>query len=231
MYYSKLQYIIKSVKEYIQNLQPDSAYFSGDIMKEIDARNLSCPAPVLAAKQAIESEHPAVMAILVDNEAAKQNVSRYLTSQSYRVEVENQGNAFKVTGTKDAGAIPADHAVPASAETHGSSKIMVMIATDRLGYGDDALGLKLMVSFIKTIKEMGPDLWRLVLVNNGVKLTIAGSPVLDDLKALAANHVHILVCGTCLTHFNLLDQKQVGDTTNMLDIVTAMQLADKVINI
>ncbi|MGD8671214.1 MAG: sulfurtransferase-like selenium metabolism protein YedF, partial [Desulfobacterales bacterium] len=30
---------------------------------------------------------------------------------------------------------------------------------------------------------------------------------------------------------NLLEQKQVGETTNMLDIVTAMQLADKVINV
>jgi hypothetical protein len=39
------------------------------------------------------------------------------------------------------------------------------------------------------------------------------------------------VCGTCLNHFNLIERKQVGETTNMLDIVTAMQLADKVINI
>jgi hypothetical protein len=30
---------------------------------------------------------------------------------------------------------------------------------------------------------MGDELWRLVLVNNGVKLTIAGSPVLEDLVA------------------------------------------------
>jgi hypothetical protein len=41
----------------------------------------------------------------------------------------------------------------------------------------------------------------------------------------------ILVCGTCLEHFDLLDRKQVGTTTNMLDIVTAMQLADKVISL
>ena len=39
------------------------------------------------------------------------------------------------------------------------------------------------------------------------------------------------VLQTCLNHFNLLERKQVGETTNMLDIVTAMQLADKVINI
>jgi len=43
--------------------------------------------------------------------------------------------------------------------------------------------------------------------------------------------IHILAYGNCLTHFDLLDQKQVGETTDMLDIVTAMQLADKVINI
>ena len=106
-----------------------------------------------------------------------------------------------------------------------------MIATDRIGFGDDELGCKLMISFIKTLKEMGSELWRLVFVNNGVKLTISESAVLDDLKELADDGVHILVCGTCLMHFNLLEEKQVGETTNMLDIVTAMQLADKVINI
>jgi selenium metabolism protein YedF len=100
-----------------------------------------------------------------------------------------------------------------------------------MGHGDDELGAKLMVNFLKTLKEMGPDLWRLVFVNNGVKLTISGSEVLPVLKELEDGGVTILVCGTCLTHFNLLDEKQVGETTNMLDIVTAMQVADTVINL
>ena len=38
-----------------------------------------------------------------------------------------------------------------------------------------------------------------------------------------------MVCGTCLNHFGLLDKKQCGETTNMLDIVTSLQVADKVI--
>jgi selenium metabolism protein YedF len=88
-----------------------------------------------------------------------------------------------------------------------------------------------MVSFLRTLKEMGPELWRLVFVNNGVKLTIDGSEVLEELKAYERDGLKILVCGTCLTHFNLLERKQVGETTNMLDIVTAVQLADKVINL
>jgi selenium metabolism protein YedF len=108
---------------------------------------------------------------------------------------------------------------------------MVLAATDRLGVGDDALGKKLIISFIKTLKEMGDELWRLVFVNNGVKLTIGGSPVLDDLIAYEKEGLTIMVCGTCLTHFDLLQEKKVGETTNMLDIVTAMQLADKVINV
>ena len=106
-----------------------------------------------------------------------------------------------------------------------------MCATDRIGFGDDALGIKLMVNFIRTLNEMGDELWRLVFVNNGVKLTIDGSEVVADLQKYEKNGIKILVCGTCLTHFDLLERKQVGITTNMLDIVTAMQNADKVINL
>jgi formate dehydrogenase maturation protein FdhE len=68
-----------------------------------------------------------------------------------------------------------------------------------------------------------------VFVNNGVKLTIDGSPVLSELQEYEQAGLRILVCGTCLTHFNLLEAKKVGETTNMLDIVTSMQLADSVI--
>ncbi|MDY0282709.1 MAG: sulfurtransferase-like selenium metabolism protein YedF, partial [Salinivirgaceae bacterium] len=106
-----------------------------------------------------------------------------------------------------------------------------MIASRTIGRGDDILGEKLMTSFLTTLKEMGEDLWRVVFVNSGVKFTIQGSPVLDQIQELEEQGVHILVCGTCLTHFDILDQKKVGETTNMLDIVTSMQLAHKVINL
>jgi selenium metabolism protein YedF len=127
--------------------------------------------------------------------------------------------------------MPASEASPAPGPAATAKKILVLCATDRLGYGDDALGLKLMASFVRTLKEMGPELWRLVFVNNGVKLAVEGSELLPDLKSYERDGTKILVCGTCLNHFNLLDKKQVGETTNMLDIVTAMQLADKVVSL
>jgi selenium metabolism protein YedF len=198
-------------------------------MAEIDARKLSCPAPVLLAKEKVEASEPEIIQVLVDNDASRQNVLRFLESRAYTVTVEEQGGDFRLTGARS-GEFSCETA-PEDVEPRPERKIMVMVATDRLGYGDDGLGLKLMENFLKTLTEMGDDLWRLVFVNNGVKLAVAGSPALEVLEGLASQGTHITVCGTCLTHFGLLEEKQIGETTNMLDIVIAMQLADKVINI
>lgn len=161
--------------------------------------------------------------------ASQQNVQRFLESQGFQTVLEQAGSDYVVIGNCDSISSAQPH--PAT-ETHGAAKkIMVMCASGRLGSGDDALGLKLMVNFLRTLKEMGDELWRLVIVNNGVKLTIEGSDLLEDLKAYESAGLKILVRGTCLDHFNLLQKKRVDETTNMLDIVTAMQLADKVINI
>lgn len=199
-------------------------------MKNIDCRGLACPAPVLTAKQAIEAENLNELTVVVDNEAARQNVTRFLESQKFLVSVEASEDSFLVTGRRDSDIAVVDDSKIEKADVH-QKKIMVMVATDRMGHGDNELGQKLMVNFLKTLKEMGDELWRLVFINNGVKLTIEDAETLEDLKELAENGIHILVCGTCLTHFDLMDRKKVGETTNMLDIVTAMQLADKVINI
>ena len=198
-------------------------------MKEIDARGLACPAPVLQTKAALQEESPNGVRVVVDNAASQQNVQRFLESQGFQTVLEQVDSDYVVIGNCDSMSSPQPH--PAT-ETHGDAKkIMVMCASDRLGFGDDTLGLQLMANFLRTLKEMGDELWRLVFVNNGVKLTIEGSEVLEDLKAYESEGLKILVCGTCLDHFDILGKKQVGETTNMLDIVTAMQLADEVINL
>jgi len=198
-------------------------------MKEIDARGLVCPEPVLQTKAVIEKTNIDALKVIVDNEAAMENVCRFLEFNGYKILTDRQEDCFVITG-KLKTTLPNQVKKPAVKESE-EQKIMVMCATDQLGSGDDELGSKLMISFIKTLKEMGPELWRLVLVNNGVKMAVEGSEVLPVLQEYAKEGLQILVCGTCLTYFNLLKKKKVGETTNMLDIVTAMQLADKVINI
>ena len=198
-------------------------------MKEIDARGLACPAPVLQTKAVLQGEQPANVRVVVDNAASQQNVQRFLESQGFETVLERTGADFVVVG-RCPGAL-ASQPRPTVERVSDAKKILVMCATDRLGFGDDDLGKALMVNFLRTLKEMGNELWRLVFVNNGVKLTIDGAGVLEDLQGYERQGLKILVCGTCLNHFNLLERKQVGETTNMLDIVTAMQLADKVITI
>lgn len=198
-------------------------------MKEIDARGLACPAPVLQTKTAVENEGATAVDVVVDNAAAQQNVQRFLESKGFSVTLEQQGDDFRVKAHRKGSSAAGPAPVPGAASE--PKKILVLCATDRIGFGDDELGQKLMVSFIKTVKEMGSELWHLIFVNNGVKLTIDGSPVLEDLQGYEKEGLKILVCGTCLDHFKLLEKKQVGDTTNMLDIVSAMQLADNVISL
>jgi len=201
-------------------------------MKEIDARGLACPTPVLMTKAAVEDEGAQGITVVVDNEASQQNVVRFLESKGYAATASKNGADFIIIGqTGKQSVIESSKEIPQKTAEGSQPKIMVMCATDRIGFGDDELGQKLMINFIKTIGEMESMLWRLVFINNGVKLTVKGSKLVSVLKDYEDSGLTILVCGTCLTHFDLLDQKQVGKTTNMLDIVTAMQLADKVITL
>jgi len=198
--------------------------------KTIDARGLTCPAPVLLVKDSVEKEQMAEMMVLVDNEASQENVARFLGSKGYEVQIEKDGSTYrlKASGSGEATAPSQMDNIP---ENTAHQKIVVMIGADRIGSGDDVLGKKLMINYLKTLKEMGPDLWQLIFINGGVTLTVRSSPVLAQLQEYEKMGTTVLACGTCLEHFGITADKAVGATTNMLDIVTASQLADKVITI
>ena len=82
-------------------------------------------------------------------------------------------------------------------------KTLVILSADCVGKGNDELGRGIAASFVKTLKEMGDDLWRLILLNGGVKLAVADSAALADLRELAGHGLDILVCGKCLQTFGL----------------------------
>lgn len=200
--------------------------------KTIDARGLTCPAPVLLVKNAVEQAGNPELDVLVDNAASVENVTRFLGSKGYSVTDIEEGQAHRLSARSDQDIADFDKDTQDDGvQGEAGLKIVVLITSDRLGSGDDTLGAKLMESYLKTIKEMGEELWQLIFVNGGVKLTTSSSPVLEDLQEYEGSGVIILACGTCLEHYGLTAEKKVGTTTNMLDIVTATQLADKVISI
>ena len=204
------------------------------MIHELDCCGLECPAPVLRVRDALEKETPASIAVLVDNEAARQNVSRFLEHQNYQVNSELQGGEFRVVGRRSEEAKATDTASPlpvAKASESGMKKVMVLVTSVHMGHGDDGLGDMLMFNFLKTLKEMGPDLWRVAFVNSGVSFTAEGSEAVPILQELAEAGVQIMACGACLAYFHILDKMQVGTVTNMLEIVTGMQFADSVVTV
>ena len=77
-------------------------------MKEIDARGLACPAPVLQTKAALQEDKTHSVRVVVDNAASQQNVQRFLESQGFQTALEQKGTDYLVIGT--CGLEPGDHA-------------------------------------------------------------------------------------------------------------------------
>lgn len=199
----------------------------------LDCQKLQCPQPVIQIKRLLETQRPESIIVLVDNEPALENVTRFLASQGYAASFSQEPGLWRITGTSgpSPASAPAEAGTPSARPSSGEARTLVMIISPVFGSGDDGLGGRLMKNFLATLPELGDFLWRIVMLNGGVTLAADDSPVIEELRCLERAGVSILVCGTCLEHFNLLDKKAVGQTTNMLDVVTSMQLADKVVRV
>ncbi|MGE4264921.1 MAG: sulfurtransferase-like selenium metabolism protein YedF [Desulfovibrio sp.] len=197
----------------------------------LDCKGLACPGPVLRCLDCIEKDAPTALNVIVDDAGALENVLRLLGGKGYTVEVLQDMGAWSIEARRDGGQ-PAPKKAPvvcAAPAAHG--KTLVFLTAETIGGGDDELGGKLMLNFLATLPELGSGLWRVILVNGAVKLATQGHPCLEKLTALAASGVSILVCGTCLSFFGLMELKAVGETTNMLDVVTSLSAAGKVIQL
>ena len=103
----------------------------------------------------------------------------------------------------------------------------------RNGMGDAPLELQqaLVTKFFSLTLESGDLPAKIVFYTEGVKLCCTGSPIIDALKAMEAKGIELVLCATCLSFFNLEDQVEVGVVGGMGDILTALQMAPKVISI
>jgi len=65
-------------------------------MIEVDVRGFSCPIPVVKTRKTIEENPKEVIAVLVDDTTAKENVSRLAKSAGYSVEIEEVEDGFRL---------------------------------------------------------------------------------------------------------------------------------------
>ncbi|PIE54829.1 MAG: sulfurtransferase-like selenium metabolism protein YedF [Dethiosulfovibrio peptidovorans] len=210
-------------------------------MQIVDTRGKPCPEPVILTKKAIERNRENLR-VIVDNPVAGQNVSRLLKSKGFNISLEAENDLdIIITGTLPESTTiqespPQPNPLTAQETTFSprqSPSTTVLISRDVLGGTDRELGEVLIKGFLGSIHQVGSPLIpnTLALMNEGVRLALKDSSAWESLQELQSKGCRILVCGTCVNHFGVSDQVQVGEISNMFDIAEALLEADKTLTI
>ena len=69
-------------------------------MEKLDARGLLCPEPVVCTQRAVKDGKKELV-VLVDAEAAKENVMRFAMSRGYSVTVSREGGDYALALKKE----------------------------------------------------------------------------------------------------------------------------------
>ena len=206
--------------------------------KTVNALGLTCPLPVVETKKALEAMTEAgTITVLVDNEIAVQNVSRFAGSRQLAAKSEKTGEkefrividvpADKLGG--GAAEAPADEAEPVCVMDGRRRGMVVAIGSNQMGNGAEKLGKSLMKAFIFALTKQDYLPETMLFFNSGAYLTCEGSDSLEDIKELEAQGVEVMTCGTCLDFYELKEKLAVGGVTNMYVIVEKMEKASLVI--
>ena len=204
--------------------------------KIVDARGLACPLPVVNAKKAAEELHTGdVLTVLVDNEIAVQNLQKFAKQKGFSATGEKKAEKeFEVTinVVSDAAAQPvveeAEEEIVCAVDSRKNGMVVVLSA-NVMGTGDEKLGTSLMKAFVFAVTKQDQLPETIVCYNTGAYLTCEGADTLEDLKALEAEGVNILTCGTCLDFYGIKDKLAVGTVTNMYEIVEVMEKAKNIV--
>ena len=200
--------------------------------KIIDCFGLACPLPVVNAKKAAEELHAGdVLTVLVDNEIAVQNLSRFAEHKGFNVSAEKKADKeYAVIMTISGAAAEETKEEEIACVVDSRRKgMLVVLSGNVMGTGDPKLGTSLMKAFVfaLTKQDQLPD--TILCYNTGAYLTCEGADTLEDLKLLESEGVTILTCGTCLDFYGLKEKLAVGGVTNMYDIVERMENAAQII--
>lgn len=194
-------------------------------MREIDAKGLACPKPVVKAKKAMKDNDKFL--VIVDNRTAVENLSKLGKKMNAEISVvEESESEFKVMFKQTAGKASQDSAQPENKMTapasEGKSKKVYYISSDTMGEGERELGKILIKGFLSTAKELEPLPEKIIFINSGVKLAVLENDVVELLKELEELGIEILLCGTCIDYYELKEQMQVGEISNMYEIASSL---------
>ncbi len=179
-----------------------------------------------------------VVTVVVDSAASRDNVKRFAESQGCAVQVEETGEGlWEITVAKGFTCGIPEKGEPAGREAQGAGRaapegggVVVYVNGPVMGRGDEELGRILIQGFLGTLKEVEPLPTHLVFVNEGVRLAVEGSPVLEEIGELEKRGVKVLSCATCLGHLGLEKDLRVGLAGNAFEIAQVLMGARSVVS-
>lgn len=203
---------------------------------KLDTRGLACPRPVVLTRDAIRGG-AAVLAVLVDDGAPRENVARMARSLGCTVD-EQVGTdgiiTLVVTAPEGSGRVEVSELDDTKQELRAGQGpargCVVTLRRREMGGGDQALGRLLMRAFITTLMDHRPLPERVILYNDGVHLAVEGAETVPGLAALAEAGVEVVACGTCLDFYGVKEHLAVGRVTTMLEIVESLDGASRIVS-
>ncbi|MEG0774840.1 sulfurtransferase-like selenium metabolism protein YedF [Clostridium sp.] len=187
----------------------------------INCKGMNCPLPVVNTKKYFDTISSGTSTTIVDNEVAKNNVIKFVENSGFKYEVEEHDDLYYITVVKGDGAIENKNAINLAPQNN-KDVLTIVIGSDKLGNGNDELGLALMKSYLFALSEADIIPKHLIFLNSGVKLVVEDSLVLDSLEKLKDRGVNLQSCGLCLDFYKIKDSVRIGEITNMYAIIELM---------
>jgi len=113
-------------------------------------------------------------------------------------------------------------------------KLVILVTHEGLGQVDSAdrhFSMEMFDRFLHALESQAARPTAICFYTAGVKLVCEGSPALLGLQLLQGMGVHLLVCRTCLEHFQMTGKTKVGEVRGMNEIVALLSDADSVITV
>lgn len=191
---------------------------------KVNAIGQTCPIPVIMTKNALKEITEGVVEVTIDNKISKENIEKFSKEMGFSFKTREENGIFFIEINKTNSEI-----LPKTSISNGEDNTVIVIASDKMGDGEAALGETLIKGFIYTLTEMETLPKAILFYNKGVFLTASNETTIKDLKLLEERGVEILSCGACLNFYHLENNIAVGSITNMYNIIDKQMKASKVI--
>ncbi len=201
-------------------------------MHIVDTRGKKCPVPIIETRKALKaSRADEIFEVITDDRTAFSNISRFLNDNKIQFSVSEGPGLwkFKITNREVSDIVPAQVHIKEDDSGIPSGDFAVVISSEIMGEGDDELGRKLMKSFFIALSCLDIMPSSIMFYNSGVKLTTNYSEVIEVLHEIERKGVEILICGTCVDHFKIGNEINVGKICDMYIITQTLSQAGNII--